>query len=141
MSTDVLTNAQQLEIKELEEQALVDMTKLTPTYPLTMAKAVNSGEIWTILDVIFEQLQQAGEKMPEEFTLSISSDVPAEVDAAATAYLATDLFRPRGGWSLFAKKRALRRELRDKMDRRALLAALHLRRARMFLAVPNSSRQ
>jgi hypothetical protein len=43
--------------------------------------------------------EQADQKMPEEFSLSISSDIPANVDATATVYLATDLYRPRAGWS------------------------------------------
>ena len=51
--------------------------------------------IWAALDALFEELEQARQKMPEEFSLSISSDIPAAVDAAATLHLAADLFRPR----------------------------------------------
>ncbi len=134
VSAGVLTKAQQLELQELEEQAMAEMAKSTPTYASTMAGAAFSGKIWAALDALFAKLEQDGQKMPEEFTLSISSEIPAALDATATAYLATDLFRPRGGWSLSAKRRALRRELQFQMDGRALLAAAYLRQARIYLS-------
>jgi hypothetical protein len=132
----VLTKAQRQALHELEQQAMADMVRTTPTYPSAMAGAALSGQIWAVLEALFEELQKAGEKMPEQFTLSISPDIPAAVDSAATAYLATDLYRPRGGWSFSAKKRALRRDLQSQMDGRALLAAAHLQRARVYLGGP-----
>jgi hypothetical protein len=132
----VLTKAQRQALHELEQQAMADMVRTTPTYSSAMAGAAFSGKIWAVLEALFEDLQKAGEKMPEQFTLSISPDIPAAVDAAATAYLATDLYRPRGGWSFSAKKRALRRDLQNQMDGRALLAAAHLERARVYLGGP-----
>jgi hypothetical protein len=132
----VLTKAQRQVLHELEQKAMADMVRTTPTYPSAMAGAALSGQIWAVLEALFEELQKASEKMPEQFTLSISSDILADVDSAATAYLATDLYRPRGGWSFSAKKRAFRRDLQNQMDGRALLAAAHLQRARVFLGGP-----
>ena len=132
MGATGLTKAQQLELQELEKKAMEEMKERNPTYASAIAGAF-SGTIWAALESLFETLEQAGQKMPEQFNPSISSDIPAAVDAAATVYLATDLLRPRGGWSLSAKKQALRRELRDTMDLRAWIAALHLRRARIYL--------
>jgi len=133
VGASVLTKAQQLELQELEKKAMAEIKERNPTYASAMAGAAFSGTIWAALESLFETLEQAGQKMPEQFNPSISSDIPAAVDAAATVYLATDLLRPRGGWSLSAKKQALRRELRDTMDLRAWIAALHLRRARIYL--------
>jgi len=132
VGASVLTKAQQLELQELEKKAMAEMKERNPTYASAIAGA-SSSTIWVALEPLFETLERAGQKMPEQFNPSISSDIPAAVDAAATAYLATDLLRPRGGWSLSAKKRALRRELRDTMDLRAWIAALHLQRARIYL--------
>jgi hypothetical protein len=132
VSASVLTNAQQLELQELKKAAMAEMTKINPTYQSAVVGAAFGGSIWAMLDTLFEELVQADQKMPEEFSLSISSDIPANVDVTATAYLATDLYRPRAGWSLSAKKRALRRELQDLMDKRAWLAAAYLRRARVY---------
>jgi hypothetical protein len=135
VSASVLTKAQQLELQEHEKAAMADMTKTDPTYPSAVAGAAFGGGIWAMLDSLFEELVQADQRMPEEFSLSISSDIPANVDATATVYLATDLYRPRAGWSWSAKKRALRRELQDLMDKRAWMAVLYLRRARTYLGL------
>ena len=106
MGASVLTKAQQLELQELEKKAMAEMKERNATYASAIAGA-SSGTIWVTLEPLFETLEQAGQKMPEQFNPSISSDIPAAVDAAATVYLATDLLRPRGGWSLSAKKQAL----------------------------------
>ena len=134
----ILTKAQRLELRRLEEEAMAEMTKASPNYKSGLAgTALSAGGfemMWALLDTLFEGLQQAARELPEEFSRSISADTLAAVDAAATAYLATDLYRPPGRWSLFsAKNRALRRERNDKLDLRAWLAAAHLKRARVFL--------
>jgi hypothetical protein len=141
VSASVLTKSQQLELQKEEKAAMADMTKIHPTYPNAVAGAAFGGGIWAMLDSLFEELVQADQKMPEEFSLSISSDIPANVDATATAYLATDLYRPRAGWSLSAKKRALSRELQDLMDKRAWMAVLYLRRARNYLGFGRADKE
>ena len=71
--------------------------------------------------------------MPQEFSPgAVEADFLADVDTKASAYLATGLFRPRAGWSWSAKKRALKRELQDTMDKRALMALLYLTQAHAY---------
>jgi hypothetical protein len=100
--------------------ALAELTKHQPTYAAMMAGAAIGGQIWEVLDTLFEELHAVGQKMPQEFSPSaVEADFLADVDSRASAYLATDLYRPRAGWSWSAKKRALKRELQDTMDKRA----------------------
>jgi hypothetical protein len=74
-----------------------------------------------------------GQKLPKEFSPSaVDADFLADVDSRASSYLAIDLYRPRAGWSWSAKKRALRRELQDAMDNRALMALLYLKQAHAY---------
>ena len=108
---------------------MAEMKKRAPSYASTIAAAAVSGRIGGVLDALFVELNKA---MPEQFTLSISHSVPAEVDAAATAYLAADSARSRAAWAFTAKKRALKREFRDLMDQRAWIALLQLRRAQLY---------
>jgi hypothetical protein len=96
-------------------------------------QATGEAPLWAALDALFNEVETANEKMPEQFDPSISPDIPAAVDSAATVYLATDVFRPRGGWTFSAKKRALKRERQEVMDERAWFAALTLKRARLYL--------
>jgi len=127
-----LTKVQKAELEELKQAAMAEL-KENPTYMSLMSAASFSDRIWAALDALFNEVKTANEKMPEQFDPSISSDIPAAVDSAATAYLATDVFRPRGGWTFSAKKRALKRELQEVMDQRAWIAALTLKRARLYL--------
>ena len=133
MTGDVLTTAQRLELKEIAQAAMAEMIKSNSRYIPSVVGASSSRQAWDVLNALFDRLTKANEKMPEQFTLDISSDIPAAVDALATAYLATDLLRPRPSWSFSAKKRALGRELQDVMDRRAWFSVLCLRRARTYL--------
>jgi len=128
-----LTKGQKAELEELEQAAMAELKEKNPTYISAMSAASFSDRIWAALDALFNEVKTANEKMPEQFDPSISSDIPAAVDSAATAYLATDVFRPRGGWTFSAKKRALKRELQEVMDQRAWIAALTLKRARLYL--------
>ena len=132
MGARVLTKVQEGELLEAERVAMAEMKKRAPSYASTIAAAAVSGRIGGVLDALFVELNKAGEKMPEQFTLSISHSVPAEVDAAATAYLAADSARSRAAWAFTAKKRALKREFRDLMDQRAWIALLQLRRAQLY---------
>lgn len=129
----MLTKAQQVELIELRKRSMTEMLKHEPNYQTMMARAALSGAIWTVLGTLYEDLQAAGEKMPEEFAPSISSDIPAAIDSAATAYLAADSHRPRAKWSLSSRERALGRELQHAMDERALMVAAYLEIARAYL--------
>lgn len=144
MGAVVLTKAQRLELEAVGKEALAELTKHQPTFAATMAGAAFGGKIWGVLDTMFEELRAAGQKLPREFSPSaVEADLLADVDSRASSYLAIDLYRPRAGWSLSAKKRALKRELQDAMDQRALMALLYLKQAhayRDFYRSPNKSR-
>jgi hypothetical protein len=133
MGAGVLTKEQRLEMQAVGKEALAELTKHQPTYASMMAGAAFGGQIWGVLDTFFEELHTVGQKMPQEFSpSSVEADFLADVDTKASAYLATDLFRPRAGWSWSAKKRALKRELQDVMDKRALMALLYLKQAHAY---------
>ena len=133
MGANVLTKAQQQELQAVGKEALAELTQHQPTFAATMAGAAFSGQIWTVLDAMFEELHAAGQKLPREFSPSaVEADILADVDSRASSYLAIDLYRPRAGWSWSAKKRALKREQQDKMDKRALMALLYLKQAHAY---------
>jgi hypothetical protein len=129
----VLTKANRLEIAAAGKEARAEFTEHQPTFAATIAGAAFSGQIWAVLDTMFEELHAAGQKLPREFSPSaVEADILADVDSRASSYLAIDLYRPRAGWSWSAKKRALKRELQDAMDKRALMALLYLKQARAY---------
>jgi hypothetical protein len=134
---DPLTKAQLSELQQLRDEAAATMRKADPSleYSLAGMSLSNGGheKVLGVLNTFFEQFQEAAIQMSEEFSLSISTETLASVDSTATAYLFADLFRPRGGWSLSAKKRESIDEYNTEMDRRAWMAALYLKLARSFL--------
>lgn len=133
MAAGVLTKEQRLELQAVGKEALAELTKHQPTYASVMARAAFGGQLWGVLDTLFEELYPVGQKLPKEFSPSaVEADLLADVDSRAASYLATDLFRPRAGWSWSAKKRTLNRELQDTMDKRALMALLYLKQARTY---------
>ena len=133
MAGGVLTKAQRLEMQEVGKLALAQLTKHQPTYAATMAGAAIGGQIWAVLEALFEELEKAAQTLPNEFDLhAIEVDTLARVDSTASTYLATDLYRPRAGWSWSAKKRAFKRERQDTMDRKAMMAFLYLTQAHIY---------
>jgi hypothetical protein len=57
-----------------------------------MAGAAFAGQIWTVLDTMFEELNAAGQKLLREFSPSaVEADILADVDSRASSYLAIDL--------------------------------------------------
>ena len=133
MGTGVLTKAQRLELHAVGKKHSAELTKYQPTYASMMAGAAFGGQIWGVLDTFFEQLHAVRQKLPKEFSPSaVEADFLADVEQKASAYLATDLYRPRAGWSWSAKKRALKRELQDAIDNRALMALLYLKQAHAY---------
>jgi hypothetical protein len=142
MGAGVLTKEQRLEMQDVGKEELAVLTKHQPTYASMIAGAAFGGQIWEVLDNFFADLYAVGRKMPKEFRPSaVEADFLADVDSKASAYLAADLFRPRAGWSWSAKKRALKRELQDAMDKRALMALLYLKQARTYRDFYRSARK
>ena len=135
MKSNVLTSEQALDIDKLKEEAVAAFDNPVLTAGLAGMASSRDGnqKIIEILDKYFGNLEEYARDLPDEFRPDISSEILAGVDTAAIAYLFVDRFRPQFGWTLSAKKRAIRNEFNNEMDRRVMFAACALKMARSFL--------
>ena len=56
-----------------EKAAMADMKKIDLTYSFAVAGAAFGGGIWALLDSLFAELEQAAQRLPDAFSISLSA--------------------------------------------------------------------
>lgn len=124
-------------IATMRKQAIEDVNRNTPDLQSSFAGIAlskdGSQKIIDVLDRFFSELVEVADKLPDEFSLSISPEDLANVDARAMMYLFLDQFRPNYGIAILPSARDQKNKYEKQMNQRAMFAALNIQKVRSVL--------